>query len=355
MSGDTTMSETTAVRWFAELGIGDRVSVGGKGASLGELTRAGASVPPGFVVTTAAFERFLRTFDADGHIRAAIRSLDAYDSAAVRETSARLRAELEAADLPADVLAEIADAHSKLAANAVAVRSSGSSEDQADASFAGLQDTFLWVKGLDAVVTALKRCWSSLYSVESVTYRLRLHLPEAHVAMAVVVQAMVDARTAGVMFTRSPVSGDKSVIAIEAAWGLGSAVVSGEVTPDKFVVNKITGEIVARTISVKHVEHLPDMAAGEVREAEVPAERQAAPSVSDAELRALVATGKAIEKHYCQPMDIEWAIDRAGNVMLLQARPETVWSQKQAAAPKPIVEPKADPLAHVLRALSVRG
>jgi pyruvate,water dikinase len=306
----------TSVRWFADIGLGDRLSVGGKGASLGELVRAGAAVPPGFVVTTAAFERFLASIDPAGRIRARIEAMVPADSDGLAKTSEAIRAELESAVLPADLLADIAAAYRRLTngndAVPVAVRSSGSSEDQAEASFAGMQDTFLWVKGVDAVITAMKRCWSSLYSLESLTYRLRLKLPEAYVAMAVVVQAMVDARTAGVMFTRSPVSGDKSVIAIESAWGLGSAVVSGEVTPDKFVVNKITGEIVQRTISAKLIEHVPDMAAGAVVDREIETERQLQPSVSDVELKALAATAKSIEAHYGQAMDIEWAIDRRG-------------------------------------------
>src|SRR5258705_44316 len=140
---------------------------------------------------------------------------------------------------------------------AVAVRSSATTEDAADASFAGLQDTYLWVTQADSVVRKIRSCWASLYSLESLSYRRRLGIAESTVAMAVVVQTMVDARTAGVMFTRSPISGDRSVIAIEGAWGLGSALVSGEVTPDRAVVAKNTGEISARGISDKAIRHRP--------------------------------------------------------------------------------------------------
>ncbi len=162
--------------------------------------------------------------------------------------------------------------------------------------------------------------------------------------MAVVVQHMVDARTAGVMFTRSPLTGDRSVITIEATWGLGSAVVSGEVTPDRFVIAKITGEISIRDISDKHIQHLP-AAAGGIDEVETPEEMRRMPCVSDDELAALRDIGRKIERHYGCPQDIEWAIDRNGSIFLLQSRPETVWSAKDAT---PVALPAQNPLMHVM-------
>jgi pyruvate,water dikinase len=351
---------TPRISWFSELGIADRPTVGGKGASLGELIRAGAAVPPGFVVTTAAFETFLRALDADGKIRRRIDALAEADASAIAETCRAIRGELERAKLAEDLHAEIREAYRRLCGDQdrrpVAVRSSATSEDHSDASFAGLQDTFLWIKGVEEVISGIKRCWSSLYSVESVTYRLRLNLPEDDVAMAVVVQDMVDARTAGVMFTRSPTTGDKSVVVMEAAWGLGSAVVSGEVTPDKFVINKITGEVSKRDISRKTVQHGPDANEGRVVEVAVPDHLQTITSVSDDEIRALVTMAKAIEQHYGHAQDIEWAIDRreSDRILLLQSRPETVWSSR-GPEKKSIDEVDKNPLAHVLRALSDRG
>lgn len=350
------------ISWFAELGITDRPTVGGKGASLGELIRAGATVPPGFVVTTVAFETFLRALDADGKIRLRIVALAGADASAIEETCRSIRGDLERAPLSEDLHAEIGEAYRRLcgdqACRPVAVRSSATSEDHSEASFAGLQDTFLWIKGVDEVISGIKRCWASLYSVESVTYRLRLNLPEGDVAMAVVVQDMVDARTAGVMFTRSPTTGDKSVIAMEASWGLGSALVSGEVTPDKFVINKITGEISKRDISRKTVQHVPDSEAGKVVEVAVPEHLQTVTCVSDDEIRALVKMAKAIEKHYGHPQDIEWAIDwrECDNhrILLLQSRPETVWSNRGQEG-RSVDAVDKNPLAHVLRALSNRG
>ncbi len=168
--------------------------------------------------------------------------------------------------MPDAVREAILAAHAKLCEGSadlpVAVRSSATTEDADDACFAGLQDTYLWVLGGDEVLHKVRECWASLYSVESVCYRRKHGLPEAGVAMGVVVQRMVDARCAGVMFTRSPTTGDRSVVTIEGAWGLGSAVVSGEVTPDRWVVAKITGEISVRDISDKHIQQLPAAGGG---------------------------------------------------------------------------------------------
>ena len=168
----------------------------------------------------------------------------------------------------------------------MAVRSSATTEDAEDASFAGLQDTYLWVKDAQATLRYVRSCWASLYSVPSIAYRRKHGLPESGVAMAVVVQRMVNARTAGVMFTRSPMTGDRSVVTIEGAWGLGSSVVSGEVTPDRFVIAKITGEISVRDISDKHVQHLPAPGGG-VSDVETPENLRRAPCLSDAEIAAL--------------------------------------------------------------------
>jgi len=230
------------------------------------------------------------------------------------------------------------------AGSEVAVRSSATTEDASDASFAGLQDTFLWVVDAAQMLERVRECWSSLYSVESISYRRDRGIDEDVVAMAVVVQCMVDARTSGVMFTRSPTTGDRSVVTIEAAWGLGSAVVGGEVTPDRWVLGKITGEISVRDISDKHIEHRRAKGGG-VEHVEVAIERRGAACVSDAELEQLRQVARRIEKHYGCAQDIEWAIDARGSLMLLQSRPETVWSAKEAA---PAAQQAADPLVHVM-------
>jgi pyruvate,water dikinase len=343
------MLATDIIGWFADIGLADRPHVGGKGGSLGELQRAGIAVPPGFVVKTSAFEQFIRALESDSPIRARIESLSADDLAAITTCCDEMRARVEAAELPPDVLDEISSAHTALCASdgqtPVAVRSSATTEDAIDASFAGLQDTYLWVTSLSQTLQRVRSCWASLYSVESVSYRRKRGLPEESVAMAVVVQKMVNARTAGVMFTRSPLTGDRSVITIEGAWGLGSAVVGGEVTPDRWVMGKITGEISVREISAKQIQHVP-VASGGIETVPVAESLQREPCLSDAELLALRAIARNVERHYGRAQDIEWAIEQQTNaLLLLQSRPETVWSAKDAA---PVARPAQDPLAHVM-------
>jgi pyruvate,water dikinase len=346
---------------FAEISIRDRSTVGGKGASLGELARTGIRVPPGCVVTTAAFERFLACVDPRGTIRGQIERLAADDLVACKSVGAEVRARLESKTLPQDLQGEIADHYQELHPHAatsrnsepVAIRSSATSEDSPDASFAGLQDTYLWVRGVDSVIEHVRKCWASLYAMESVMYRRRLKLPEQGLAMAVVIQRMIESRCSGVMFTRSPNTGDRSVVVVEGSWGLGSAIVSGEVTPDKYVVGKITGEIVSRTVSLKMRMHRPNAAGAGVIDEEVPDDQQNAACLSDDELQALVDIAKRVERHYNCPQDIEWAIARdqppGENVFLLQSRPETVWAAKDAA---PVAAPKSKPFDHVFSLLS---
>ena len=336
-----------AVSWFTEIRLHDRPAVGGKGASLGELCAAGIAVPPGFVVRTEAFEECLAALDSGGSLRASMERLDPADLDAVARHSEQTRALWEQLVFPESVAASLRQAYSRLVADGapVAVRSSATTEDSADASFAGLQDTYLWVLGEAEMLAAVRRCWSSLYSVESLCYRRQKGLPEAGVAMAVVIQRMVDARTAGVMFTRSPTTGDRSVITLEGAWGLGSAVVSGEVTPDRWVVGKITGEVTVRDISDKVTCHAP-LPEGGTCEISVEEHRRRLPCLSDPELESLRLIARKVERHYGCPQDIEWAVDRnSGEILLLQSRPETVWSSKETV---PVARVMANPLDHVM-------
>jgi pyruvate,water dikinase len=366
------------------LGAADRPLAGGKGASLGELVRAGFPVPAGFVVTTAAFREALGALDPDGSIPRAVAALDPGDHQRVARVTAELRARVASAPLSGALAAALAAAYAQLGAAPgaaagtgaaagpvpVAVRSSGTAEDAASASFAGLQDSYLWVRGAEQVAAALRRCWASLYSVASVTYRLRRGpagrqrlAAEAGAAMAVVVQRMVDARVAGVMLTRSPTTGDRSVVTVEGAWGLGSAVVGGEVTPDAWTVSKVTGEILKRTVASKPRRHRPDSRAagsGVVAE-EVPAELRDRPCLSDAEVRALARLGARVERHYGTPQDIEWALERdlepldlgaAHGLFLLQSRPETAWSGRETT---PVATPKPRAFDHVMARFSAAG
>jgi pyruvate,water dikinase len=344
------MAASPVTAWFADIGLEDRPHVGGKGGSLGELQRAGIAVPPGFVVKTGAFERFIAALERKAPLRSRIEALGGDDLSATAARCDEMRARIEAEPLPAEVLDELTSAYSALCGlsggqSPVAVRSSATTEDAADASFAGLQDTYLWVTDLNQTVQRVRSCWASLYSVESVTYRRRRGLPEQAVAMAVVVQKMVDARTAGVMFTRSPLTGDRSVVTVEGSWGLGSAVVGGEVTPDRWVLAKITGDISVRTVSEKVIQHVPAPGGG-TQSVAVADELRRTACLSDEELQALRTIARKVERHYGRPQDIEWAVDRQTNeILLLQSRPETVWSAKESA---PVARPAADPLLHVM-------
>src|SRR5882724_8994518 len=341
------MSSSGNVSWFSDIGLNDRPDVGGKGGSLGELLRAGIAVPPGFVVRTQAFESFLEVVERTSPIRARVESLNPDDLEAVTACSKALRAQLEETALPQSVTDEVAAAYAQLCSSptAVAVRSSATTEDASDASFAGLQDTYLWLNSWDETLRRLRSCWASLYSVESICYRRRRGFPEASVAMAVVVQTMVDARCAGVMFTRSPTTGDRSVITIEGAWGLGSAVVGGEVTPDRWVIGKITGEISVREISEKLIKHVP-LAAGGTESVAVEPDLVRTECLSDAELQTLRSIARRVERHYGRPQDIEWAVERhSSDILLLQSRPETVWSAKDQA---PAARAAENPLSHVM-------
>jgi len=338
----------------------DPAVVGGKGASLGELTRAGVAVPPGFVVTVDAFVSAMAALDPSGALRAEVEALPADDLDAIAAVAGRVRTLVAGAPLPDSVASAIVAAYGRLGTDGrpeeimidtdVAVRSSATVEDGSDASFAGLQDTYLGVSGPDSVLEQVRRCWASLYNDESVAYRRRLRLPEAGVSMAVVVQRMVAPRTAGVMFTRSPVTGDRSVVAIEATWGLGSALVAGDVTPDSFIISKVTGEITTRRVCSKVKIHSHRSNGPGVTVADTPTSLRDAPSLTDGEIRALAAIGRRVEAHYGAPQDIEWALldgagSAAGRIVLLQSRPETVWAAHEQA---PAGAPRPRPADHVL-------
>jgi len=327
--------------------------VGGKGASLGDLARIGVRVPPGFVITVGAFAESMAALDPDGALRAGVEALPAGDLAAIARTAAAFRSRVADAPLPAGVAAAIEAGYAELGGPAadVAVRSSATVEDSAEASFAGLQDTYLGISGAASVLEHVRRCWASLYNDESVAYRRRLDMPEDGIAMAVVVQRMVRPRAAGVMFTRSPVTGDRSVVAIEGTWGLGSALVSGDVTPDSFVISKITGEITGRRVSAKDRLHSFIPNGPGVTVTDTPADLREAPCLTDDEIRALADAGRRVEAHHGAPQDVEWALleeedaSAADRIVMLQCRPETVWAARGAA---PVAAPKPHAADHVL-------
>ncbi|MGB3906769.1 MAG: PEP/pyruvate-binding domain-containing protein [Anaerolineae bacterium] len=335
------------VLWFEECDENSLPLVGGKNMSLGRMITADMPVPPGFAITTGAYEELLTKGDIKKEIQAILAEVDTENVSTVEEAGKVVRKLVRSAAVPQDVEQAIKDAYENLcekcnlAGMPVAVRSSATAEDLPGASFAGQQETYLWVMGPNEVVEATRNCWASLFTDRAITYRLKMGFPHEQVLISVGVQKMVNARAAGVMFTLNPLTGDRSRILIDANWGLGESVVKGEVTPDNYLVDKVTFNIGRRTISPKTVEYVVEQMTGQVVQSEVPDERREQPCLEDREILELTRLAKAIEKHYDgQPQDIEWAVDRdlpfPDSILILQSRPETVWSEKEV---KPIVEP----------------
>ena len=294
------------VRHLSALDQRDLMLAGGKASALGEMINAGFPVPPGFCLTTNAYRRFVADNGLD-------RVISDGSGPVVQKAFA-------AAVMPEALKAQIGAAYAELELDAVAVRSSATAEDLPDASFAGQQDTYLNVRGIEAVIEAVKNCWGSLWTERVIEYRARAGFPPEDVAMGVVVQAMVDAESAGVLFSANPVTGARDQIVINAAWGLGEAVVSGLVTPDTLSVTKV-GDVIDARIARKTV--MTCYGKTGVEERRVAKARQSIPVLSDAQIGLLVALSNKVEAHENRPVDLEWAF--AGDrLFLLQARPITV-------------------------------
>jgi len=314
---------------------------GGKGVNLCRMARAGFPVPPGFVITTAAYKRFVAENDLQGRILATLRQ--PADAA-----SEQIRALFVAAPVPADIAeaARAAYAASGAPDLSVAVRSSATAEDLPGASFAGQQDTYLNVRGDEALLDAVRRCWASLWTERAIAYRARQGIAPESVSLAVVGQQMVFADAAGIMFTANPVSGARDEVVINAAWGLGEAIVSGLVTPDNVIAGKAGGRIKQQTIADKAV--MTARTPTGVEERPVKAERRRMPALSEAQVARLVELAVAIEAHYGEPQDIEWALtsgtspEESGEIQIVQARPIT------ALPPAPLrwITPTADRWLH---------
>jgi pyruvate,water dikinase len=332
--------------------------VGGKCASLGELLKAQIPVPPGYAITTDTYERFLEENGLTSKVIERLEGLDYTKVEEIDEASRDIRGWIEAGVISEELEDIIAENYRLLSRRArtpalpVAVRSSATAEDLPDASFAGQQDTFLWVRGIADVLDRIRRCWSSLFTSRAISYRIKMGFDHSKVLISVAVQKMVRSFTAGVMFTLNPSTGDRATVVIDANWGYGESVVSGEVTPDQFQVNKVTLDIVKRVVSDKAIYYTTDPETDEVMKLEVDAERRKQQTLLDAEIIDLAKLAKVIEKHYGKPMDIEWATEKSlpykGEVFILQSRPETVWSQKEV---KPVVEPKKSALEHIVAGL----
>jgi pyruvate,water dikinase len=326
-------------RALRELRRSDGAEFGGKSANLGELLSAGIPVPGGFAVAASAFRAFVAETGLDGTIASAMEraaSGDVADGAAAAKTIGEA---MRFAPLPDAVREEVASRYDALTRESggeppVAVRSSALGEDSEEATFAGQQESFLWVRGLEQVCDAVRDCWASLYTPRAISYRAARGVRRDAPAMGVTVQEMVDAEVSGVLFTCNPVSGDPSMVAIEASWGLGIAVVGGETTPDDFLVSKVTGEVVRRTVNVKEVEYVPDAAGRGTVRVEVPAERRGEACLGSEHLTALVDVARSVERHFGSHQDVEWAIARGRSLpealVVLQARPVTAVPDRPA-------------------------
>lgn len=308
--------------------------IGGKALGLGRLMEQSLAVPRGFVVTTAAYLTWMRERRFDAQV-AAMLARAGDDVNALHQSAAAIAALLDSAELRNDAVQQ---AYLRLGASGdtpVAVRSSATGEDGADASFAGAQDTHLWVRGAAEVRRHIVRCWASLFTPSAISYRHRMGPGVGEPAMAVVVQEMVVAEAAGVMFTLDPLTGDPSQITIESALGLGVSLVGGEVTPDRFSVDKVTSEIRSRTIA--HKPHADRLVGDQVQRVPVATDVAGAPSLSDDEVTRLADVARRVERALGGPVDLEWAMGPGPSgprhLHLLQARPETVWSARRRATP----------------------
>ncbi len=342
MTTQNTLESTEALieaptRPFEELSREDVLYAGGKGANLGELTKAGLPVPEGFVVGAPAYAAFCDGAGLRERITGSLADLDVDDAAALTRAADRVRHLVEEEPIPAAVETAIREAYETLAADdeadpPVAVRSSATAEDTEAASFAGMNETFLNVRGADNVVDAVRRCWASLFGGRTIFYRAKKGFGQADMDIAVVVQRQVPATRAGVMFTIDPSSGARDRLVIEGSFGLGETVVAGRVSPDRYVVDKETLTILTREVKRKEVVIEPIADGGTVTRELSPAEAKR-PVLTDEEARELGELGRRIERHYAAAQDTEWAYDPDGMAWILQSRPVTAAGAVEAAGP----------------------
>jgi len=337
------MRKEALVLDFEEIRKGDVPLVGGKNASLGEMISAGIPVPPGFAITARAYDYYVKSII--GEINATLKDLDVSNLEALHGASREIRRLIESQPIPSDLEIEIRRQYRELGEKLnlkdveVAVRSSATAEDLPTASFAGQQETFLFVRGEEALLENVKKCFSSLFTPRAIAYRVEKGFEHSRVKLSVGVQKMVNSKTAGVAFTLNPATGDRSVVVIEGAWGVGESVVQGRVDPDRFYVNKETLEVVDKQVSKKMVMTIRGLEGELTREVEVPTELREKPCLTDDQISELAKFCVLIEKHYGRAMDVEWALDSdTGLMFIVQARPETVWSAKAEAVPVVKVE-----------------
>jgi pyruvate,water dikinase len=324
------------ILWFRDCSKKSFPMVGGKNANLGEMVGAGIGVPPGFAVSSEAFRLYMEKEGLWDKVARSLDKVSVEDIHSIAEAGSAIRETILSTPIPENIEKEILIAYGSLCEQCeapnlpVAVRSSATAEDLDDASFAGQQDSYLWIWGEKEVIDATRRCWASLYTDRAITYRIRAGFPQDKVLISVGIQKMVNARSAGVMFTVDPVTGDRSKVTIDANWGFGESIVQGMVSPDHFVVRKDSLEIKSSIIGQKS-EKVVAKDCGTVVEP-VSEKDQVIPCVSVAEVKEIAKLGIRIEEHYGAPQDIEWAIDGElpfpENILTTQARPVTAAGKK---------------------------
>ncbi|MFH0749086.1 MAG: phosphoenolpyruvate synthase [Candidatus Bathyarchaeota archaeon] len=325
------------ILWFEEIGKEDTGLVGGKTASLGEMTtKTKVRVPYGFATTATAYRHFFQASKLDATIANILKELkDPNDTRTLQKVGLTIRETVVKAEIPADLAKEIKQAYRALSKRIgektayVAIRSSATAEDLPDASFAGQQETYLNIKGEEMVVEKVKECYASLFTDRAIFYRVEKGFDHLSIALSAVVQLMVFSKAAGVIFTLDVTNGNQNTIMIEAGYGLGEYIVQGTITPDTYLVDKNSLTIISKTISTKTIQLLRKPLGGTV-EVQVPSTLQDKQVITDTQIRELAMYAKAIEMEYGKPLDIEWGLDeRTNQLWILQARPETVWALKE--------------------------
>lgn len=322
------------IRDFTHIDSEDLVLVGGKGANLGEMSRAGMPIPPGFCVTVAGFDAFIQQTDQADTYFQALANLTTDDLDEIRRVSGAFREHLLAVPIPDEVAQEVIDTWRTLGEGyGYAVRSSATAEDLPSASFAGQQDTFLNVRGEQELLESVRKCWTSLFTDRAVLYRIQNEFDHRQVQLSVVVQRMVASEVSGTLFTADPVSGHRQMISIDASFGLGEALVAGLVTPDNYKIDKRGWRLIDKQISEKKVAICPKPDGGVTRE-ELGEDKRNAQALNNDQIIQLAHFAEEIERHYGAPQDIEWGIE-GGKIFILQSRPITTLF--------PVPEPETHP------------
>jgi len=307
------------VKTFQNLSKDDVGIAGGKGASLSEMTRAGIPVPPGFVVLASAFEQFLKETDINVEIDAILDQLNHDDIKSVEQASVEIRELIKDTNFPQDISQEIEKEFKKLNAEYVAVRSSATAEDSSVASWAGELESYLNTTQA-TLLENVKNCWSSLFTPRAIFYRFEKKLHKTKVSVAVVVQKMIQSEVSGIVFTVHPVTKDKNQMIIEAGWGLGEAIVGGQITPDNYVMDKISHNIL--DINISEQSKMITRKKEKTETVSVPAEKRNKQKLNEKQILGLAEICQKIEKHYDFPQDIEWALGK-GKFYIVQSRPIT--------------------------------